>query len=54
MIQQAIAKRLKAIGMIQKQGNWMPYDLKPKDLEQHLFAYEQLLEKQRRNFCIVL
>jgi len=30
--QQAISKRLKAMGMIQKQGNWVPYDLKPRDV----------------------
>jgi len=27
-VTQAISKRLKAMGMIQKQGNWMPYELK--------------------------
>ena len=46
--QQAISKRLKAIGMIQKQGNWVPYDLKPRNVERRLFACEQLLERQRR------
>jgi len=35
------------MGMIQKQGNWMLYDLKPRDVE-CLFACEQLLERQRR------
>jgi len=29
--QQAISKCLKAMGMIQKQENWVPYDLKPRD-----------------------
>ncbi|EGI70029.1 Mariner Mos1 transposase [Acromyrmex echinatior] len=46
--QSAISKRLKAMGMIQKQGNWVPYELKPRDVERRLFACEQLLEKQRR------
>jgi len=46
--QQAILKRLKAMGMIQKQGNWVPCDLKPRDVEWRLFACEQLLERQRR------
>ena len=46
--QQAISKRLKAMGMIQKQGNWVPYELKPRDVERRLFACEQLLERQRR------
>ncbi|GFW76774.1 mariner Mos1 transposase [Trichonephila clavipes] len=30
--QQAISKRLKVMGMIQKQGNWVPYKLKPRDV----------------------
>jgi len=46
--QQAISKRLKAMGMIQKQGNWVPYELKPRDVEQRLFAYEQL--QRRKGF----
>ncbi|GFW50516.1 mariner Mos1 transposase [Trichonephila clavipes] len=46
--QQAISKCLKVMGMIQKQGNWVPYELKPRDVEQHLFACEQLLARQRR------
>lgn len=46
--QQAISKRLKDMGMIQKQGNWVPYELKPRDVERRLFACEQLLERQRR------
>ena len=53
-VQQAISKRLKAMGMIQKQENWMPYELKPRDVERRLFACEQLLERQRRDFCIAL
>ncbi|EGI61711.1 Mariner Mos1 transposase [Acromyrmex echinatior] len=36
--QSAISKRLKAMGMIQKQGNWMPYELKPRDVERRLFV----------------
>ncbi|GFT40249.1 mariner Mos1 transposase [Trichonephila clavipes] len=36
--QQAISKRLKVMGMIQKQGNWVPYELKPRDVERRLFA----------------
>lgn len=34
---QAISKRLKTLGMIQKQGNWVPYELKPRDVERRLF-----------------
>lgn len=44
---QAISKRLHAFGMIQKQGTWVPYDLKPRDVEPHLFACEQLLQRQK-------
>jgi len=51
--EQAISKRLKAMGMIQKRGSWVPYELKPRDVERRLFiifyfACEQLLERQRR------
>ncbi|GFV45425.1 mariner Mos1 transposase [Trichonephila clavipes] len=38
--QQDISKRLKVMGMIQKQGNWVPYELKPRDVERRLFACE--------------
>ena len=48
LTQQAISKRLKVMGMIQKQGNWVPYELKLRDVERRLFACEQLLERQRR------
>ena len=34
--------------MIQKQGNWVLYELKSRDVEQYFFAYEQLLQKQNR------
>jgi len=33
--QSTISMRLKILGMIQKQGNWVPYELKPRDLERH-------------------
>ncbi|GFV89533.1 mariner Mos1 transposase [Trichonephila clavipes] len=36
------------MGMIQKQGNWVPYELKPRDVERRLFACEQLLARQIR------
>ncbi|GBP68254.1 Mariner Mos1 transposase [Eumeta japonica] len=28
-----VSKRLKVLGMIQKQGHWVPYELKPRDVE---------------------
>ncbi|EGI70771.1 Mariner Mos1 transposase [Acromyrmex echinatior] len=54
-VTQQVISKLKVMGMIQKQGNWVPYDLKPTDVERHLFTCEQLLERQRRKgFCIAL
>lgn len=51
---QAISKRLKALGMIQKQGSWVPYELKPRDVERRLLASEMHLERhERKSFCIV-
>ena len=44
------------MGMIQKQRNWVPYELKPRDVEERFFAYEQLLQRQNRKgflYCIV-
>ena len=46
--QQVISKRLKAMGMIQKHGNWVPCELKPRDIERRFFACEQLLQRQNR------
>ena len=43
VIQKAISKRLKAMGMIQKQGNWVPYKLKPRDVERRFFVCDKLL-----------
>ena len=38
----------KPMEMIQKQGNWVPYELKPRDVERCFFACEQLLQRQNR------
>ena len=46
--QQNISLCLKVMGMIQKQGNWVPYKLKPRDIERRLFVCEQLFERQKR------
>jgi len=48
VIQQAVSVRLKAMEMIQKQGNWVPYELKPKDVERRFFICEQLIQRQQR------
>ena len=36
------------MGMNRKQGNWVPYELKPRDVERRFFACEQLLQRQKR------
>jgi hypothetical protein len=33
-----VGKRLKALGMIQKEGNWVPYELKPRDIERRFMT----------------
>ena len=33
--------------MIQKQGTWVPYDLKSRDVERRFFACEQLLQREK-------
>jgi len=40
--------RLKTLEMIQKQENWVSYELKPRDLEKRFFTCEQLLQRQKR------
>ena len=44
----AISKRFHALGIIQKQETWVPYDLKPRDVERRFFACEQLFQRQKR------
>nr|XP_012218141.1 PREDICTED: uncharacterized protein LOC105669663 [Linepithema humile] len=46
--QQAVSVRLRAMGMIQKQGNWVPYELKPRDVERRFFTCELLIQRQQR------
>ncbi|KAG5321439.1 MOS1T transposase, partial [Pseudoatta argentina] len=43
-----VSKRLKGLGMIQKQGHWVPYELKPRDVERRFGTCELLLQRQRR------
>ena len=43
-----VSKRLKVLVMIQKQGNWVPYELKPRDVERHFVTCELLLQRQKR------
>ncbi|EGI60973.1 Mariner Mos1 transposase, partial [Acromyrmex echinatior] len=37
-----IGKRLHAMGMVQKEGNWVPYKLKERDMERRLVICEML------------
>ncbi|UYV82070.1 hypothetical protein LAZ67_21000657 [Cordylochernes scorpioides] len=46
--QQAISNRLKVMGMVQKQGNWVPYELKPGNIERCICTCELLLKRQNR------
>ena len=39
-----VLKRLKALEMIQKQGHWVPYEMKPRDIERRLVTCKQLLQ----------
>lgn len=43
-----VAKRLKALGMVQKQGNWVPHELKPRDVERRFLMSEMLLQRHKR------
>ena len=46
--QAALSNRLKAAGYIQKQGNWMPHELKPRDVERPFCMSEMLLERHKK------
>jgi len=50
-VTQQISYRLKSLGMIQ--GNWVPYELKPRNVERRFFTCEMLLAINERIFCIV-
>ena len=43
-----VSKCLKALGMIQRQGHWVLYELKLRDVERGLVMCEQLLQRQKR------
>ena len=46
--QAAISKRLKAAGYIQKQGNWVPHELKTRDVERRFCMSEMPLERHKK------
>lgn len=45
--QAAVSKRLKSLGFIAKQGNWVPHDLKPRDVERRFCMSEILLGRYK-------
>ncbi|EGI70038.1 Mariner Mos1 transposase, partial [Acromyrmex echinatior] len=47
-VTQAVSARLRTMGIIEKQGNWVPYELKPRDVERRFFTWEQLIQRQQR------
>ena len=46
--QQAISHRLNSSEMIQKQGNWIPYELTPRNVECRFSTCEMLLTRHKR------
>lgn len=46
--QQTISRRLKALGFIQKHGNWTPHNLEPRQIERRLVLSEILLERNKK------
>ena len=48
MIQQTISYHLKSLRMIQKQGNWVSYELKPRNIKRRFFTCEMLLARHKR------
>ena len=44
----AVGKRLKSLGMIQKEGHWVPRKLKTRHIERRFFTCELLLQRQKR------
>jgi len=48
--QQTVSVRLRAMGMIQKQENWVPYELKPRDVERRFFHLQTADSKTEKRF----
>ena len=40
-----VSKGFKVLGMIQKQGHWVPYEFKPRDVERRFVTCELLLQR---------
>ncbi|GBP43549.1 Mariner Mos1 transposase [Eumeta japonica] len=48
--QQVVSHSLKLLGMNHKQGNWVPYELKLRDVERRLCMSEMLLARHKKIF----
>lgn len=46
--QQCISQRIHALGLVQKLGNWVPHELKERDIERRKTICELLLQRQQR------
>lgn len=46
--QACVSQRLQAMGMVQKQGNWVPHDLRERDVERRNTMCELLLARHKR------
>jgi transposase len=44
-----ISRRLHLMGMVQKQGTWVPHELKERDIERRKTMCELLLQRESRN-----
>ena len=45
---QAISHPLKSLGMIERQGNWIPYEVTPRNVERRFPKCEMLLARHER------
>ncbi|EFN88889.1 Histone-lysine N-methyltransferase SETMAR, partial [Harpegnathos saltator] len=43
-----VGKRLHALGMVKKSENWVPHQLKERDIERRLVMCEMLLQEQKK------
>ncbi|KAG5320379.1 MOS1T transposase, partial [Pseudoatta argentina] len=48
-----VSKRLKGLEMIQKQGHWVPYEFKPRDVERRFGTCDLLLQRQKRKGFLI-
>ena len=49
-VQSVISDRLKALGKVYKEGKWVLYELKPRDIKRRKTSNEILLAKQKKGF----